>query len=65
MAAPNLRKSLTFNEAAEVWRLRAAGWFQHQIAAKFGVNPGRVNEVLKERKHPGSRTSAGLPDGAN
>ncbi|RUX95821.1 MULTISPECIES: hypothetical protein [unclassified Mesorhizobium] len=60
MSMPEIQKSLTFNEAIEVWKLRAAGWFQHQIAAKFGVNPGRVNEVLKERKHAGSRMSAGL-----
>ncbi|RWE07667.1 MAG: hypothetical protein EOS23_26460 [Mesorhizobium sp.] len=59
MSIPEIHKSLSFNEAVEVWKLRAAGWFQHQIAAKFGVNPGRVNEVLKERKHVGSRSSSG------
>ncbi|RWC25957.1 MAG: hypothetical protein EOS70_32640 [Mesorhizobium sp.] len=65
MSIPEIHKSLTFNEAVEVWKLRAAGWFQHQIAARFGVNPGRVNEVLKERKHVGSRDSAGVMKRAN
>ncbi|TGU01276.1 hypothetical protein [Mesorhizobium sp. M5C.F.Ca.ET.164.01.1.1] len=64
MTKPKMRKSLTFTDAIEVWRLRASGWFQHQIAARFGVNPGRVNEVLKERKHVGSRDSAGVMKGA-
>ncbi|RWO52378.1 hypothetical protein [Mesorhizobium sp.] len=59
MATHQIRKSLTYSEAIEVWKLRAEGSFQHNIAAKFGVNPARVNDVLKERKHVGSRTSAG------
>lgn len=64
MASREMRKSLTYSEAIEVWKLRAEGWFQHNIAAKFGVNPARVNDVLKERKHVGSRASAGQLGGA-
>ncbi|CAN7490834.1 hypothetical protein [Aminobacter aminovorans] len=47
-------RSLTFDDAVEIWRLHINGWFQHRIAAKFDVNPGRVNEVLKQRMHKGS-----------
>lgn len=51
-------KTLTFEDAVEVWRLRRQGWFQHRIAAQFDVNQGRVNDVLKERVHAGSREAA-------
>jgi len=37
---------------------RDVGKFQNRIAASFDVNPGRVNEVLKERKHTGSKEDA-------
>jgi hypothetical protein len=49
---------LSFDDAVEVWHLHHAGWFQHRIAAKFDVNPGRISDILKERKHPGSRAAA-------
>ncbi|BCH18860.1 hypothetical protein MesoLjLa_57110 [Mesorhizobium sp. L-2-11] len=54
-------KSLTYEDAIEVWRLHSQGWFQHRIAARFNVNPGRINEVLKEHKHRGSRVDAAEP----
>ncbi|WP_245513511.1 MULTISPECIES: hypothetical protein [unclassified Mesorhizobium] len=38
-----------------VWMLRRDGWHQHQIAARFGVNSARINDILKERKHVGSK----------
>lgn len=50
--------SLTFKQAIEVWLLHWDGLYQHQIAAKLFTNPGRVNDVLKERKHIGSREAA-------
>ena len=49
---------LTFADATEVWRLRWDGFFQHQIAARFGVNQARVNDVLKARLHSGSESAA-------
>ena len=49
---------LTFEEAVEVWPRFWSGEYQHLIAADYGVNPGRVNEVVKERKHIGSREIA-------
>jgi hypothetical protein len=49
---------LTFEEAVEVWPRYWAGEFQHAIASDYGVNQGRVNEVVKERKHIGSRQVA-------
>lgn len=55
---PPQKPNLTFNDAIEVWVLRRSGLSQHRIAAHFGVNPGRVNEVLKEHKHIGSRNEA-------
>jgi predicted XRE-type DNA-binding protein len=29
------------------------GLYQHQAAALMGVNPGRVNEVIKQHRWPG------------
>jgi len=49
---------LTFEDAVEIWLRHWDGEFQNRIAASFDVNPGRVNEVLKERKHVGSRDEA-------
>lgn len=50
--------TLTFDDAVQIWLRHWAGEFQNRIAASFDVNPGRVNEVLKERKHVGSREAA-------
>lgn len=50
--------SLTFEQAIEVWLLHWEGLYQHQIAARLFTNPGRINDVLKERKHIGSREAA-------
>lgn len=50
--------SLTFDDAVEIWLRHWNGDFQNRIAADFDVNPGRVNEVLKERKFVGSRAVA-------
>lgn len=49
---------LTYDDAVNVWLRHWHGDFQHTIAASYGVNPGRVNDVLKERAHYGSRAAA-------
>jgi hypothetical protein len=49
---------LTFEDAVNVWIEHWPGKYQHQIAADYGANPGRVNDVLKERKHYGSKAAA-------
>jgi hypothetical protein len=49
---------LTFDDAVDVWLRYWAGEYQHTIAASYGVNPGRVNEVLKGHKHEGSEQVA-------
>ncbi|GLK80130.1 hypothetical protein [Methylopila turkensis] len=49
---------LTFDDAVTVWLRYWNGEFQNRIAASFDTNPGRVNEVLKERSHVGSRQVA-------
>lgn len=55
---PEPKPRLTFEDAVEVWRLHRLNVHQHLIAARFGVNPGRVSEVLTEKKHIGSRAAA-------
>ena len=52
------KTQLSFEEAVEVWRLSESGYFQHQIAAVYGVNQRCVHEVLHEKKHAGSKQAA-------
>lgn len=49
---------LTYEEAVQIWLLYWDGHFQNRIAAMFDTNPGRVNDVIKERKHVGSKAEA-------
>lgn len=49
---------LTFEDAVTIWLRHLDGEFQNRIAASFDVNPGRVNEVLKERAYAGSKDEA-------
>ncbi|RWN32933.1 MAG: hypothetical protein EOR97_08145 [Mesorhizobium sp.] len=49
---------LTYDDAVDVWLRHWAGQYQHHIAAVYGVNPGRVNDVLKGRKHVGAELVA-------
>jgi predicted XRE-type DNA-binding protein len=50
--------SLTFDDAVDVWLRHWHREFQHKIAASYGVNQGRINEVLKEKIHIGSKQIA-------
>lgn len=52
------RASITFEEAVVVWLLKWAGDYNHIIAAKLGVNQGRIAETLTEKLHIGSREKA-------
>ncbi|MEJ6389885.1 hypothetical protein [Gymnodinialimonas ulvae] len=52
------RKGLSYVEAVAVWLMHWSGEKQHLIAAKFGTNPGRIADVLTEKKHEGSRMDA-------
>jgi len=49
---------LTYADAITVWLMRWAGTYQHDIAAHFGVNQGRISEVLNGQLWPGSETAA-------
>ena len=49
---------LSYEDAVNVWLSYWNGEFQHNIAASYGVNPGRVNDVIKERSHYGSKAAA-------
>jgi hypothetical protein len=52
------KTSFTFDEAIDVWLRYWSGQVQSDIAADYRINAGRVNEVLKERKHRGSKQAA-------
>jgi len=49
---------LAYEDAVNIWLRYWHGEFQHTIAASYNVNPGRVNDVLKERVHYGSKAAA-------
>jgi len=51
-------KELSFDDAIQVWLMRWSGMYQHDIAAHFGVNQGRVSEVLGGTRQPGSEQAA-------
>ncbi len=64
MRSHNISRRLTFEDAAEIWRRRLLGDAQHDIAAAFRVNQGRISEVLSGKKFskakpkaPGTMTS--------
>lgn len=56
---------LSFEDAVEIWLMHWDGVFQHVIASHFGVNQGRINEVLKGHRHEGSRAVAASIRAAN
>ena len=58
MARQKPSYKLTFDDAVDIWLRSWAGEYQHRIAADYDVNPGRINEVLKEQTHKGSREAA-------
>jgi len=49
---------LTFNDAVDIWLRHWTGEYQHTIAARYDVSRGRVNDVLNERLHIGSKAVA-------
>lgn len=53
-------RKLLLQDAVEVWRRKALGHLQHHIAAHFGVNQGRVSEILNGKTYPEARKLAGL-----
>lgn len=49
---------LTRDDAVQVWLLHWSGMYQHEIAAYFAVNQGRISEVLNGQRHLGSEAVA-------
>lgn len=56
---PKPTPRLTLEDARKVWQLRRKGFVQHAIAARFGVNQGRISEILTGKNFPGSGS---IPD---
>ena len=52
------KSSLERAEAVICWQLDALGYHQHEIAAVFKVNQRCVHEVLREKKHLGTKQAA-------
>jgi len=58
------KTELNFAEAVICWQLSALGYYQHEIAAVFKVNQRCVHEVLREKKHLGSKQAARMKQSA-
>lgn len=54
----NQSYQLTPDDAVQVWLRHWQGEYQHSIAASFGVNQGRICEVLKGLRHAGTEAVA-------
>jgi hypothetical protein len=54
------KKRLDRAEAIICWQLSSLGYHQHEIAAVFKVNQRCVHEVLREKKHLGTKEVASL-----
>jgi predicted XRE-type DNA-binding protein len=53
-------RKITRELAAHIrWLVSEQGLYQHQAAALVGVNPGRVNEVMKGRRFPEEPSAQG------
>jgi hypothetical protein len=52
------KTKFTFDEAVDIWLRSWSGQLQHDIAADYRINAGRVSEVLTEKAYPGSRQVA-------
>lgn len=58
MRSRDVSRRLTLDDAVQIWQRRQAGEAQHVLAAAFGVNPGRIAEVLSGRRFPDARAIA-------
>ena len=50
--------SLTYEDAIKIHGMIMQGMKQHDIAAKFGVNQGRISEINTGKRFPGSKEDA-------
>lgn len=55
---PSAVTSLTFTQAIHVWIMHWKGEQEQHIAMRLGTNQLRVDAVLNERQHVGSRERA-------
>ena len=52
------KTKFTDDEAIDVWLRSWSGQLQHEIAAAYVINSGRVSDVLNEKTHIGSKRAA-------
>lgn len=48
----NTKQNITPEIVAEIKTLLNAGIFQHEIAARYGINQGRISEINTGIKYP-------------
>jgi len=58
MRSETISRRLTLEDAIEIWRRRWLGEAQHVLAAAFGVNQGRIADVLSGRRFPEAKEIA-------
>lgn len=50
--ARNGRRTPNFEDAISIWFMLFKHMDQHDIAAEFGFNQGRISEVKTGKRHP-------------
>ena len=49
---------LSNEDAVQIWLMHWSGMYQHDIAAHFAVNQGRISEILNGHRFPQSEDEA-------
>ena len=57
------RSNLNATQAAIVKLALSMGYYQHRVAAFFGVNQGRISEIKSGKVHAGVVPALALPSG--
>jgi hypothetical protein len=58
LRSAKVSRNLTREDAVQIWLRRATGEAQHVLAAEYGVNPGRIAEMLSGKRFPTARAVA-------
>jgi len=58
MRTPKVSRQLKLAYAVQIWDLRYQGRAQHEIAALFSVNQGRISEILTQKRFAAAKRIA-------
>ena len=53
-----MNRTPNHEQSVQIWICLLEGQYQHDIAAKFGFNQGRISEVKQGKRFPGAYDEA-------